>query len=290
MTLSKYFKIILALLLIFTLASCGSDNEQDSDQLDNYGKYQHIYESLKNTKWKLSSSKDYKKNKNGKWEIERDYKSKSPSKFLNNIMFFSDEPSPLQVRSLKLIHSALKKEGLWWINDDGSLYMDNNNFFTDKESGLTNIEYAQFTNLFPLYADSYELEDNHLTFINESENGFRHEFKYTKVGSGNSGSGSGEIGDDQPSDDELEIGFYDFSATKSTLKVEYRIYSGNVKSAKIYNGTSSPSRSVSATVNGKMITARISGLKSGTTYYVKCVANGNGGSTTSETTKCITSY
>ena len=103
-------------------------------------------------------------------------------------------------------------------------------------------------------------------------------------GSGNTPGGGGD------SDDELEIGFYDFSATKSTLKVEYRIYSGNVKSAKVYYGTSSPSRSVSATVNGKMITARISGLKSGTTYYVKCVANGSGGSTTSETTKCITSY
>lgn len=42
--------------------------------------------------------------------------------------------------------------------------------------------------------------------------------------------------------------------------------------------------------NKVTITANISGLKKGTTYYVKCVATGKGGTTTTGTTKVITNY
>ena len=64
-----------------------------------------------------------------------------------------------------------------------------------------------------------------------------------------------------------------------------------VTSAKVYYGTSSnPTKSVSATVSGVLITANISGLKKGTTYYIKCVATGKGGTTTTGTTKVITNY
>ena len=51
-----------------------------------------------------------------------------------------------------------------------------------------------------------------------------------------------------------------------------------------------PTKSVTATVVGVLITANISGLKKGTTYYVKCVATGKGGTTTTGTTKVITNY
>ena len=91
-----------------------------------------------------------------------------------------------------------------------------------------------------------------------------------------------------------DIGFYDFTATKTSLKVEYKIYNkdeAQVSSAKIYYGTSSnPSSSKSASVSGTLITANISGLKAGTTYYVKCVATGKGGTTTTSVTKCTTNY
>lgn len=91
-----------------------------------------------------------------------------------------------------------------------------------------------------------------------------------------------------------DIGFYDFTATKTSLKVQYKIYNkdeAGVTSAKIYYGTSSnPSSSKTATISGVLITANISGLKAGTTYYVKCVATGKGGTTTTTTTKCITNY
>lgn len=91
-----------------------------------------------------------------------------------------------------------------------------------------------------------------------------------------------------------ELGFYDFSATKTSLKVRYQIFNqdqAKVTSAKIYYGTNSnPSSSKTATVSGVIITANISGLKAGTTYYVKCSATGKGGTTTTSTVKCITNY
>ncbi len=108
---------------------------------------------------------------------------------------------------------------------------------------------------------------------------------------GNTGGSStgGSISYEKP-----DIGFNDFTATQTKLKVVYKIYNkdeAKVTSAKVYYGTTSnPSKSVSATVAGALITANISGLQKGTTYYVKCVATGKGGTTTTGTTKVITNY
>ena len=91
-----------------------------------------------------------------------------------------------------------------------------------------------------------------------------------------------------------DIAFSDFTAYQTKLKVVYKIYNkdkAKVTSAKVYYGTSSnPTKPVTATVSGVLITANISGLKKGTTYYVKCVATGKGGTTTTGTTKVITNY
>ena len=114
---------------------------------------------------------------------------------------------------------------------------------------------------------------------------------------GGSGGNGGEDDPDSGSGGSYEkpdVGFYDFTATRSSLKVQYKIYNkeeAGLTSARIYYGTSSnPTASKSATVSGVLITANITGLKAGTTYYVKCVATGKGGTTTTEVTKCITNY
>lgn len=108
-------------------------------------------------------------------------------------------------------------------------------------------------------------------------------------GSDNDNTGGGTTTYEKP-----YIGFHYFTATTKSLKVQYMIYNkdeAKVTSAKIYYGTSSnPTSSKTATVSGVLITANISGLKAGTTYYVKCVATGKGGTTTTTTTKCITMY
>lgn len=119
----------------------------------------------------------------------------------------------------------------------------------------------------------------------------------TKTGAtGTSGSGgsSGSTGGGSSSSYEKpDIGLQDYTCYKTKLKVVYKIYNkdeAKVTSAKIYYGTSSPSKSVSASVSSATITGNISGLKAGTTYYIKCVATGKGGTTTSEVTKLVTSY
>lgn len=117
---------------------------------------------------------------------------------------------------------------------------------------------------------------------------------YSNSNNGGNGSGGGSNGGGSTSYEKPDIGFYDFTATRTSLKVQYRIYNNDdadVSSATIYYGTTSnPTSTKTATVSGSMITANISGLKAGTTYYVKCVAKGKGGTTTSSTTKCVTNY
>ena len=113
-------------------------------------------------------------------------------------------------------------------------------------------------------------------------------------GPNNGGSTGGGSTGGSTSYEKPDIGFNDFTAYQTKLKVVYKIYNkdeAKVTSAKVYYGTSSnPTKSVTATVSGVLITANISGLKKGTTYYVKCVATGKGGTTTTGTTKVITNY
>ena len=122
---------------------------------------------------------------------------------------------------------------------------------------------------------------------------------YHTFGQVPSESGNGDLTDDEDNEGSIsyekpDVGFYDFTATTLSLKVQYKIYNrteAGVSSAKIYYGTSSnPTTYKTATVSGTLITANITGLKSGTTYYVKCVATGKGGTTTTSTTKCITNF
>ena len=115
-------------------------------------------------------------------------------------------------------------------------------------------------------------------------------YYYTSINTGgDSDSGNGSTSYEKP-----DIAFNDFTAYQTKLKVVYKIYNkdkAKVTSAKVYYGTSSnPTKSVTATVAGVLITANISGLTKGTTYYVKCVATGKGGTTTTGTTKVITNY
>lgn len=110
-------------------------------------------------------------------------------------------------------------------------------------------------------------------------------------GGANSGTGSGTGSSSSTSYEKPEIGLELYTCYTTSITVKYRIYNqdkAKVTSAKGYYGTSSASQSVSASVAGSLITVRITGLKKGTTYYVKCSATGKGGTTTSETTKLIT--
>ena len=110
---------------------------------------------------------------------------------------------------------------------------------------------------------------------------------------GDSDNNSGSVGT-SPGYEKPEVGFYDYTPSKTSVKVQYKIYNkdeAKVTSAKIYYGTTAnPTSSASATVSGVLITANLTGLKAGTQYYVKCVATGKGGTTTTDVTKVMTNY
>lgn len=91
-----------------------------------------------------------------------------------------------------------------------------------------------------------------------------------------------------------DIDYYDYTAYQTKMKVMYKIHNqdkAKVTSAKIYYGTSSnPTKAVTATISGALITATISGLTKDTKYYIKCSATGKGGTTTTSTTRLGTIY
>lgn len=273
--------ILLLSAVVISLASCGDDDDEMDFSSETHTQTENkIIKQLVGTSWMTKSATFY------------DYNNKEVSSYDNtkypDYITFTD-----------------KKANTY--NDDLILYVDYHKYHP---------EYNGYT-----YVSSWNVSGNNLNGFPGAGNCFgeilsisKNEIKTKYIGNwdnewyridvytptsepthkfkpddGGSGTGDGTTTYEKP-----DIGFYDFTATKTSLKVQYKIYNkdeAKVTSAKIYYGTSSnPSSSKTATVSGVLITANISGLKAGTTYYVKCVATGKGGTTTTTTTKCITNY
>ena len=105
---------------------------------------------------------------------------------------------------------------------------------------------------------------------------------------GNSGGSSGG----STSYEKPDVTFDDYFPNYTSMKVSYKVWNGSkakLQSAKVYYGTSSnPTMRANTTFTNSVIYGNLSGLKAGTTYYVKCVATGPGGTTTTSVTKCRT--
>lgn len=263
--------IFILLCVFFTLSSC-SNSSSDEDAQEGT-KLQHnvsIENQLKNTCWK-----QYK-------HITGDGRT-----LTNMQRILSFTPTSIDFGSYGTCYrtkSGDKYCGIWFVQEDGTLCM--HTFYSDFDSfvnGENSIGYG-VGKLQILRRTTNEL----VYRMGENEKADYYYYTSTNTG-GDDGSGGGSTLYEKP-----DIGFYDFTAYQTKLKVVYEIYNKNeakVTSAKVYYGTSSnPTKSVSATVAGVLITANISGLKKGTTYYVKCVATGKGGTTTTQTTKVITNY
>lgn len=143
---------------------------------------------------------------------------------------------------------------------------------------------------FPFFAsDTERLRANGLTVRAVSE--YDWDAKSDTNGSSSGGSSSGGSSS-STTYEKPDVAYHDFTAYQTRLKVVYKIWNNDkakVTSAKIYYGTTSnPTKYVSASVSSALITGNISGLKKGTTYYVKCIATGKGGTTTTSTTKLMT--
>lgn len=177
------------------------------------------------------------------------------------------------------------KRSSWW-------YVDENGFYANLHELLYEfyvaVEVGRLTTrCMPFFLPSqvYKLTDNELVIRVQWGDSYLMAFFSRVYGSDESSSGAYEKPD---------VGYYDFTATRTSLKVQWRIYnrsSTKVTSAKVYYGTTrNPNKVVSASVTSGMITANLSGLKPGTDYYFKCVASSPAGNVTTEVTRLSMLY
>ena len=281
----KYLAIFMVILCGFV--SCSDDSE---DILDMAPENQYTIDDnvkslsskLFNTSWTYQYSEFYNKD-NGRY-------SHTNSDFANKFTFtFSNEI--FSNNKYKLIVNGNSDAACWWhIDEDGVDYSATD--YGYRIANMTATDVGGWSACGGCIFDGYISTQTNSKLILKDfyTDGIKYvQHIYTASSNSGGGSGGGSTTYEKP-----DVGFYDFTATKTSLKVQYKIYNkdeAGVTSAKIYYGTTSnPSSSKTATISGTLITANISGLKAGTEYYVRCVATGKGGTTTTTTTKCITNY
>ena len=264
---------IAAMPLMLTSCSSGDDSDEENIDSSNQDKTEihhnvSIENQLKNTSWKQ-------------------YKRISGGRTLTNMeraLSFTSTPIEFgNYGTCYRLKSGNKYSGIWCVLEDGSLWINSYKSDYDAKGRGENMAGYGVGKLQMLKNTTNEL----IYCMKLSSDDY---YYYTSINTeGDSDSGNGSSSYEKP-----DIAFNDFTAYQTKLKVVYKIYNKNeakVTSAKVYYGTSSkPTKSVSGSIAGALITANITGLKKGTTYYVKCVATGKGGTTTTETTKVITNY
>lgn len=311
---------IAAIPPMFTSCSSGDDEEEwnspnDDWDNENNGNSDPTYELVKKNisasvsygdySWNISIKSKLSSALPGKYIVYGvesgygDYQYYEHFKFNNSYTQKNDGNGNMTISYPTFVGNEYASEGLYWSSykalkekkdngeklnsDEQDLWNDIVKYMKAKESkaksSFCGRLYAQFDNKRYVF----------YSFGQKPSSGSNNDDGNSNGGDTGGGSTGGSTSYEKP-----DIGFYDFTAYQTKLKVVYKIYNKNeakVTSAKVYYGTSSnPTKYVSSSVAGVLITANISGLKKGTTYYVKCVATGKGGTTTTGTTKVITNY
>lgn len=310
---------IAAIPPMFTSCSSGDEEEWNSPNDDwdneNNGNSDPTYELVKKNisasvsygdySWNISIKSKLSSALPGKYIVYGvesgygDYQYYEHFKFNNSYTQKNDGNGNMTISYPTFVGNEYASEGLYWSSykalkekkdngeklnsDEQDLWNDIVKYMKAKESKAKSSFggrlYAQFDNKRYVF----------YSFGQKPSSGSNNDDGNSNGGDTGGGSTGGSTSYEKP-----DIAFDDFTAYQTKLKVVYKIYNKNeakVTSAKVYYGTSSnPTKYVSASVAGVLITANISGLKKGTTYYVKCVATGKGGTTTTGTTKVITNY
>lgn len=310
---------IAAIPPMFTSCSSGDEEEWNSPNDDwdneNNGNSDPTYELVKKNisasvsygdySWNISIKSKLSSALPGKYIVYGvesgygDYQYYEHFKFNNSYTQKNDGNGNMTISYPTFVGNEYASEGLYWSSykalkekkdngeklnsDEQDLWNDIVKYMEAKESkaksSFCGRLYAQFDNKRYVF----------YSFGQKPSSGSNNDDGNSNGGDTGGGSTGGSTSYEKP-----DIAFDDFTAYQTKLKVVYKIYNKNeakVTSAKVYYGTSSnPTKYVSASVAGVLITANISGLKKGTTYYVKCVATGKGGTTTTGTTKVITNY
>ena len=110
-----------------------------------------------------------------------------------------------------------------------------------------------------------------------------------KSGGINPGGGDNPGGGGSSSGDEPYIYNFNYTATKNSITVKF-MSSQRPKSATIYYGESSATKSLTTDISAYQLSATAKGLKSGTKYYFKCKVKTDNGTVTSEEYPAMTLY
>lgn len=273
------FHIAIAMISCLMLNACGADNESDEPKSpsDSYEQRSEVFQKLKGTSWKLIADKHYS---NG--NFTHDNVQRWPERN-GLILTFSTMQSPHisyngeeYTNAYSLFCSGYNIANAWEIIK-GQLHVDHISNAHNILYGFYDVVFSGNNLLLYVYDDN-GLPENIVT-LSKSEISSEPNDNQDEINSS--------------SHEKPEIGLEDYTCYTTSITLKYRIYNqdeAKVSSATGYYGTSSPSKSIAATVSGSLITIRATGLTKGTTYYFKCTAKGKGGSTTSETTRLSTEY
>ena len=265
--MKKYLFIFFS-FFTFSLLSCSS-GEENEDEYENIVEDAALEKKFLGTSWKFV-----------KQIIVRDgQKVDYNSAELNTIVTFTDEIygtyNGATMTAANSVYLNNTKAG-WWYFSNGQLRVQFN--MGAHDNGYWSQVFCFFN------YNKYLIEHSSSSIIYGDKEGNEWHFKScSSPVLDNSESTSGS------SYEKPDIDYYDYTAYPTKMKVVYKIHNrdkAKVTSAKIYYGTSSkPTKYVTATVSGVLITATITGLKKDTKYFVKCSAKGKGGTTTTGTTR-----
>ena len=264
----KKYLFILFSFFTLSLLSCSS-GEENEDEYENRVEDAALEKKFLGTSWKFVKQ----------IIVRNGQKVDNKGVGLNTIVTFADEIygtyNGVTITAANSIYLNKEKAG-WW-------YFSNRELRVQFNMGAHDNGYWSQVFCFFNY-NKYLIEHSSSNLIYGDKEGNEWYFKSCPSPVlDNSGSTSGS------SYEKPDIDYYDYTAYPTKMKVVYKIHNrdkAKVTSAKIYYGTSSnPTKYVTATVSGVLITATITGLKKDTKYYVKCSAKGKGGTTTTGTTR-----
>ncbi|MBP3775138.1 MAG: hypothetical protein ILA34_07300 [Bacteroidaceae bacterium] len=288
----------VAMLAAFTACGGSDDDENGSGSSDESHVPTALEKALFDTSWKLVSGIYYKKDGTPYIDWLAD---EALMKYKGAILTFSSDPwisfeGTTSPGFYKLYYNGAC-QGFWYENSIPSLALiwDYHYDISSSERGDRSLAFGVAK------TENITITSTTMRWVSYLDDGSYSVNIYSKASTpylsdsrNSGGSTGGNTGGSGSAVEKPEIGFYDFSATKTSVTVKFQIYNkdkANVSSARVYYGTTSnPNKSVSATVSGVYITATISGLTKGTEYWVYCQATGSGGSGESDVVKVITNY
>lgn len=258
-------KVLMAMMMVLVL-SCSSDDSDDES----------------NSNWASNKDAQYEKMLMGtSWELT-DGTLGTVTYGYNHIWYLMNAGHSGDEMSF-----YKNADGTWEVtNGKINVYLKHYDYNASSLSGAR----MQIAVLGFLRPNIITLTDNKLVTSSDVEGDVTEYRRVSyKEGSILDGNGSGADNGSSSGGEPPYVTSFDFTATKSSITVKF-MCNERPTSATVKYGTSSPNKTASSSITGKQVSATVTGLKSGTTYYFKCTVKNSYGSSTSDTFYAITNY